>query len=422
MRRLRSCGPPPHRLTAPSLRDGASSLPLAKTKLKKKRSARKILAFCTTIEGLTGFLWRMMIQLETAVSYVCVRYDGGRGVRRKKGWCRVPTVRVLVVDDYRPYRQFVCTTLGKRPELEVIGEASDGLEGVRKAEELRPDLIVLDIGMPILNGLEAAQRIRQRSPESKIIFVSQEVSADIVQEALSLGGLGYVVKAHAGSELLAAVDAVCQGKRFLGSGLLGHPFAGVTDLQSPDICQEKPSSSFALKNEESTRSHEVQFYSDDECFLDGFTRYMEGALLEGNAVIVVATSAHLKSLLQSLQERGLDIGKVIEQGRCVVLDVAETLARFMVNDLPDPVRFFRVVGDLIAAAARAAAGEQSRVAICGECASILWAQGNADAAIQVEQLCNQLTKQYEMDILCGFSLSSFFREEDQQVFQRICRE
>jgi len=80
----------------------------------------------------------------------------------------------------------------------------------------------------------------------------------------------------------------------------------------------------------------------------------------------------------------------MEQGRYLPLDAAETLSTFMVNDLPDPVRFLRVVGDLIAAAARATAGGESRVAICGECASILWAQDKADAAIQVEQFCNQL--------------------------------
>jgi hypothetical protein len=91
----------------------------------------------------------------------------------------------------------------------------------------------------------------------------------------------------------------------------------------------------------------------------------------------------------------------------------------MVNDLPDPMRFVKVVGDLIATA-QATSGGPSRVTICGECAAILWADGNADAAIQVEQLCNQLTKRYQMDILCGFSLSSFDRDEDKQVFQRIC--
>src|SRR5271169_4042180 len=136
---------------------------------------------------------------------------------------RASSVRVLVVDDYGPFRRFVCSTLKQRSDLRIIGEASDGLEAVQKAEELRPDLIVLDIGLPTLNGIEAARRIRKLSPESKILFVSQESSADVVQEALSLGAAGYVLKVRAGSELLAAVDAVLQGKQFVSSGLAGQP-------------------------------------------------------------------------------------------------------------------------------------------------------------------------------------------------------
>ena len=132
-------------------------------------------------------------------------------------------VRVLVVDDYEPFRRFVCSTLGRRPDLQVIGEASDGLEAIQKAEELQPDLIVLDIGLPALNGIEAARRIRKLSPESQIIFVTQESSADVVQGALSLGAAGYVLKAQDGSGLLSTVDAVLQGKQFVSSGLAGQP-------------------------------------------------------------------------------------------------------------------------------------------------------------------------------------------------------
>ena len=105
-------------------------------------------------------------------------------------------VRILVVEDYEPFRRFVCSTLGKTPELQIIGEASDGLEAVQKAEELQPDLILLDIGLPTLNGIEAARRIRKLSPESKILFVSQESSADVVQEALSVGGTGLRCLSH----------------------------------------------------------------------------------------------------------------------------------------------------------------------------------------------------------------------------------
>jgi DNA-binding NarL/FixJ family response regulator len=127
------------------------------------------------------------------------------------------TVRVLVVDDYEPFRQFIRSTLLKKPTLQIVGEASDGLEAVQKAEELKPDLILLDIGLPTLNGIEVARRLRTLAPESKIIFVSQESSLDVMQSALSSGAWGYVVKAKAESDLLAAVKAVLLGKHFISS-------------------------------------------------------------------------------------------------------------------------------------------------------------------------------------------------------------
>ncbi len=126
-------------------------------------------------------------------------------------------VRVLVVEDFVPFRQFISSRLATRRDLQVICEVSDGLEAVQKAVELKPDLILLDIALPSLNGIEAARRIRTLAPESKIIFLSQESSPDVVQEAFSLGAQGYVVKAKAGSELLDAVDAVISGKKFIGS-------------------------------------------------------------------------------------------------------------------------------------------------------------------------------------------------------------
>jgi DNA-binding NarL/FixJ family response regulator len=129
------------------------------------------------------------------------------------------TIRVLVVDDYEPFRRFVCSTLGKRTGLQIVAKASDGREAVRKAAELKPDLILLDIGLPTLNGIETAREIRKLAPESKIIFLTQEFSAVVVQAALSLGARGYVLKTKAGSELLPAVDAVLEGKQFFSRGL-----------------------------------------------------------------------------------------------------------------------------------------------------------------------------------------------------------
>ena len=129
------------------------------------------------------------------------------------------SLRVLVVEDFAPFSQVICSTLAERPDVQVIGEVADGLEGVHKAEVLEPDLVLLDIGLPTLNGIEAARQIRRLSPASKIIFVSQESSCEVVQEALNLGAWGYVLKERTAIDLLAAVDAFLKGRHFVSSGL-----------------------------------------------------------------------------------------------------------------------------------------------------------------------------------------------------------
>jgi DNA-binding NarL/FixJ family response regulator len=130
------------------------------------------------------------------------------------------SIRVIVIEDSLPFRKFICEELARNPDFQVICEISDGLQAVQKAKEFQFDLILLDIGLPILNGIEAARQILKLAPESKIIFVSQESSSDVVQEALNLGARGYVVKARAARDLLAAITTVLEGKRFVRSGMV----------------------------------------------------------------------------------------------------------------------------------------------------------------------------------------------------------
>lgn len=134
------------------------------------------------------------------------------------------SMRVLVVEDFAPFWQFIRSTLAERPEVQVIGEVADGLEAVQTAELLEPDLVLLDIGLPTLNGIEAARQIRKLVPASKIIFLSQESSREVVQEALKLGAWGYVVKTRAASDLLSAVDAFLEGRQFVSAGLVIQNF------------------------------------------------------------------------------------------------------------------------------------------------------------------------------------------------------
>jgi len=124
-------------------------------------------------------------------------------------------VRVLIVEDFLPFRRSILSIVARSPELQVVGEVAHGTEAVQKAVELKPDLILLDIGLPGLNGIKVARQIRKLVPESQIIFLTQESSADVVQEAIGTGARAYIVKTKAGSDLLSAVEAVLKGETFV---------------------------------------------------------------------------------------------------------------------------------------------------------------------------------------------------------------
>jgi CheY-like chemotaxis protein len=308
--------------------------------------------------------------------------------------------------------------------LEVVCELSDGLAAVQKAAELNPDLILLDIGLPTLNGIEAARQIRKLVPKAKILFLSQESSADVVKEVLNLGARGYVVKTQAGSELLPAVEAVLHDKQFVSKGLMGQHFADAAGTHTPDhpypeevLASHTP---LGAQKMEIAGYHEVLFYSDDAGFLENFSDFIEAALKAGNAAIVVVTESHRASLREILQAHGVDVATAVEEGRYIPLSVAETLSAFMVDDMPDPIRFEKVAGDLISGAAKTVNGKHRRVSACGECAPSLWAKGLAEAAIRTEQLWDDVARTYGVEILCGYPVNSFHSDENSKIFQRIC--
>jgi len=139
---------------------------------------------------------------------------------------------VLIVDDFAPFRQLICKLLHGAPDVRVACETADGLQAVEQAAEVQPDLVLLDIGLPGLDGIEAARRIRKRSHQSKIVFVSTELSLEIVREALATGAVGYVAKPDVAGELLMAMEAALRGDRFIGKRFEGH------DLFPPTVSDD----------------------------------------------------------------------------------------------------------------------------------------------------------------------------------------
>jgi DNA-binding NarL/FixJ family response regulator len=227
-----------------------------------------------------------------------------------------------VVDDYEPWRSFASRTFQNNPELQIVGEASDGLEAVQKAQELQPDLILLDIGLPTLNGIAAARQILQHAPRIKILFLSEQRSSDIVEEALGTGARGYVLKSDAANELLLAVEAVIHGKQFcLSKSLTGSAFAN------------HESEHIELLPRLKVKHHEVKLFPDDNALADDLTHFMEGALNVGNAVVVIATESLRHSILQKLRADGVDLCAADEQKRYLALDIANPLSAVTVDEV-----------------------------------------------------------------------------------------
>jgi len=308
-----------------------------------------------------------------------------------------PLHRVLVVEDHEPFRRVICEVLQRRGDVLIVGEAADGLDAIRQAEALRPDVVMLDIGLPTLSGLEVAGRIRASVPDAKLMFVTNESSLEVAEQAFSRGAHGYVYKPRALRDIPPVLEAILRGGQFVSGGL------------------ERIAQGDSL----ASHRHDLVFCSSDALLVAAFSRFVGGALDRGNAVIVLLTDAHERSLKRTLQASQVDLALAIRQQRYVSVSINELLAKVMVNRCPDPARFLNAAEELLNEVARHA-GQHAKVVACGECSPTVWADGKVEAAIQLEQLWDDIAKSRQMDILCAYPLAA--RDESVAAVRRLCAE
>jgi DNA-binding NarL/FixJ family response regulator len=184
-------------------------------------------------------------------------------------------LKVTIVEDYASFRRLVRLILQVRPDLTIVGEASDGVEAVQQAIELQPDLIILDLNLPTLNGIQAARRIVDLVPKAKIIFNTIESSSEVVEEAMKVGA-GYVHKTRTSTELLPAIDTVLSGQQFVSK-----------EIKSRRVKKTL----FEGEPRRSSQKHEVAFYADDASLAAGLARCIEANLNSGHVVVVMAYRA-----------------------------------------------------------------------------------------------------------------------------------
>ncbi|MGA8429315.1 MAG: PAS domain S-box protein [Candidatus Sulfotelmatobacter sp.] len=168
--------------------------------------------------------------------------------------------------------------------------------------------------------------------------------------------------------------------------------------------------------------HTVQFYGDDGVLLHELNSHIGTALAEGSSAIVLATAGHIDGLAHKLKRRGIDLSKAEAEGRYVALHASEVLTKFMVDRRPDRGRFSRTMGEIIARAASASRHEKHRVVAFGEMVALLWAEGQSEAALELEKLWNELAKIYSFSLRCAYPIQGFSRQDMAESLLKICAE
>jgi CheY-like chemotaxis protein len=283
-------------------------------------------------------------------------------------------------------------------DFDIVAAVSDGQQALDLSLRLDPDIIVLDVTMPKLDGFQTLRELRRIGSRAKVVLMTMyefEVDA-FAAAAIKSGAQGYVLKMRIHSDLISAIYHALAGRLFVPS------LTSLLDVGGT--------------------GHTAQFHTNDLFFLDEVSQFVGSILRSGESIVVAATDQTRIGIAERLKARGMDLEAMAAQGQYVVLDAAESLSRFMTDGWPDPDRLADIVGDLDRLRLSSARGPQSRLTIFGEMAVLLCRNGNVEAAVEVEQIWNDLTRPLPFLTVCSYPIECFEHNESRKLFPSVCAE
>jgi DNA-binding NarL/FixJ family response regulator len=303
--------------------------------------------------------------------------------------------RVIVADDHVRVLESVAGLLVD--DFDVVAAVTDGRQAVDAALHLEPDAVLMDITMPILDGVRAAEELRRLGSGAKVVFLTMHDADEYVGAAIEAGGHGYVLKTRIHTDLLNALDHALSARLFLPS---------LTSLST-------------VANTRSADVHAVQFRPDDRVPPAGVGGWLGASLQRGDLAAVVVRKGVGAAIVQQMEAAGYGVADAARLGRWLVFDAGDALSQCVHSGRPDAGEVAKFI-DALERSRVATAGAASRLTIFGEMSVLLLRDGNREGALQLERLWSELTRGLPFLTVCSYPEECFLRGGHAEIFPQLC--